>query len=159
MTIALTLAVVAVLTGLDQLTKYLVLTNIKPVNAVPVIDKVIQFRYVENTGAAFSILSEKTWLLSLFTGILIILAFLYLFLGKADNKLQYVSLVLIISGGLGNLIDRIFRGFVIDFIEYLFMEYAVFNFADILVTIGAVLLVISVLFAKPSKEEGESSEQ
>ena len=159
MTIALTLAVVAVLTGLDQLTKYLVLTNIKPVNAVPVIDKVIQFRYVENTGAAFSILSEKTWLLSLFTGILIILAFLYLFLGKADNKLQYVSLILIISGGLGNLIDRIFRGFVIDFIEYLFMEYAVFNFADILVTIGAVLLVISVLFAKPSKEEGESSEQ
>lgn len=156
MTIAITLAVVALLTGIDQLTKYLVLTNIKPVNAVPVIDKVIQFRYVENTGAAFSILSDKTWVLSLITGIMIVLAFVYLFLGKADNKLQYVSLVLIISGGIGNLIDRVFRGYVIDFIEYLFMEYAVFNFADILVTIGAVLLVISVLFIKPSKGEGES---
>lgn len=159
MTITLTLLVVALLVGLDQLTKYLVLINVKPVDAVPVIDKVIQFRYTENTGAAFSIFSEKTWLLTIFTGVMIIAGLLYLFLGKADNKLQFASLVLIISGGLGNLIDRLFRGFVVDFIEYLFMEYAVFNLADIFVTIGAVLLVISVLFIKNGGEEKDEPKE
>ncbi|MBQ6752484.1 MAG: signal peptidase II [Clostridia bacterium] len=160
MTITLTLLVVALLVGFDQLTKYLVLINVKPVDAVPVIDKVIQFRYTENTGAAFSIFSEKTWLLTIFTGVMIIAGLLYLFLGKADNKLQFAALVLIISGGLGNLIDRLFRGFVVDFIEYLFMEYAVFNVADIFVTIGAVLLVVSVLFIKNGGEEkDEPTEQ
>ncbi|MCQ2460845.1 MAG: signal peptidase II [Clostridia bacterium] len=157
MTITITLVMVALLVGLDQLIKVLVIANVKPVAAVPFIDGIIQFRYVENTGAAFSILSEKTWLLSIITGVMILIGLLYLFLGKADNKLQYVSIVLVISGGLGNLIDRIFRGFVVDFIEYLFMEYAVFNFADILVTVGAVLLVVSVLFVK-DKEQGEKVE-
>lgn len=153
MTTVISLVVVAVLVGVDQLTKFLVLTNIKPVNAVPVIDGIIQFRYVENTGAAFSMLSDKTWLLSLFTGLLILLLSVYLILGKHIGKLERVSLLLVIAGGLGNLIDRIFRGYVIDFIDYLFMNYAVYNFADILVTIGAVLLVISVLFVKGDRHE------
>lgn len=153
MTFAITLSVVALLVGFDQLTKFLVLNYVKPVDAVPVLDKIIQFRYTENTGAAFSIFSDKTWLLSIFTGVMIIAGLLYLFLGKADNKLQYAAVILVISGGLGNLIDRIARGFVIDFIEYLFMEYAVFNVADIFVTIGAVLLVVSVLVPKGEKNE------
>lgn len=156
MTIFLTLLVIVLLAGLDQLTKVLVQNYVKPADTVPVIDKVIQFRYTENTGAAFSIFSDKTWLLSIITGVMILAGLLYLFLGKAENKLQYISLVLIVSGGIGNLIDRVFRGFVIDFIEYLFMEYAVFNFADILVTIGTVLLVISVFFVKPKEaQQGE----
>lgn len=150
---AITMVAVALLVGLDQLTKYLVLINIKPVDAVPVIDGIIGFRYAENTGAAFSILSENTWLLSIITGAMILAGLLFLFLGKTDNKLEYVSLVMIISGGLSNLLDRIFRGFVVDFIEYLFMDWGIFNFADILVTVGAVLLVISVFFIKGERDE------
>ncbi len=153
MTAVISVVVVAVLVGLDQLTKFLVLTNIKPINAVPVIDGIIQFRYVENTGAAFSMLSDKTWLLSLFTGVLILLLTIYLIFGKDISKLERISFLLLIAGGLGNLIDRIFRGYVIDFIDYLFMNYAVYNFADILVTIGAVLLIISVLFVKGDRHE------
>ena len=153
MTIAITLLVVALLVGFDQLTKYLVLLYVKPVDAVPVLEKIIQFRYTENTGAAFSIFSDRTWLLSIFTGVMIVAGLLYLFLGKADNKLQYAAIILVISGGIGNLIDRLARGFVIDFIEYLFMEYAIFNVADIFVTIGAVLLVFSVLIPKGEKNE------
>lgn len=153
MTIAITLLVVALLVGFDQLTKYLVLLYVKPVDAVPVLEKIIQFRYTENTGAAFSIFSDRTWLLSIFTGVMIVAGLLYLFLGKADNKLQYAAIILVISGGIGNLIDRLARGFVIDFIEYLFMEYAIFNVADIFVTIGAVLLVFSVLIPKGEKHE------
>ena len=148
MFITITLVMVALLVGLDQLIKYLVITNVKPVDAVPVLDNILQFRYVENTGAAFSILSEKTWLLSLITGVLIVGALLYLFIKKPNSKLECVSIILVVSGGLGNLIDRIFRGYVVDFIEYLFMEYAVHNFADILVTIGAILLVISIFLDK-----------
>ena len=153
MTTAITLIVIAALAGLDQLIKFLVLTNIKPQNAVPVIDGIIRFRYVENTGAAFSMLSDNTWILSIVTGILIIGIIVYLILGKSSSKLETVSLVMIAAGGIGNLIDRIFRGFVVDFIEYLFMEWGVFNFADILVTVGAVLLVISVLFVKGERNE------
>ena len=148
MLITITLVMVTLLVGLDQLIKYLVITNVKPVDAVPVIDNILQFRYVENTGAAFSILSEKTWLLSLVTGVMIIGALLYLFVSKPKSKLLTTSIILVVSGGLGNLIDRIFRGYVVDFIEYLFMEYAVYNFADILVTIGAVLLVIAIFLDK-----------
>lgn len=148
MLITITLVMVALLVGLDQLTKYLVITNVKPVDAVPVIDNILQFRYVENTGAAFSILSEKTWLLSLITGVLIVGALLYLFITKPKSKLFVTSIILVVSGGLGNLIDRLMRGYVVDFIEYLFMEYAVYNFADILVTIGAVLLVIAIFLDK-----------
>ena len=153
MTTAITLIVIAALAGLDQLIKFLVLTNIKPQNAVPVIDGIIRFRYVENTGAAFSMLSDNTWILSIVTGVLIIGIIVYLILGKSSSKLETVSLVMIASGGIGNLIDRIFRGFVVDFIEYLFMDWGVFNFADILVTVGAVLLVISVLFVKGERNE------
>lgn len=148
MLITITLVMVALLVGLDQLTKYLVITNVKPVDAVPVIDNILQFRYVENTGAAFSILSEKTWLLSLITGVLIVGALVYLFVTKPKSKLFVTSIILVVSGGLGNLIDRLMRGYVVDFIEYLFMEYAVYNFADILVTIGAVLLVIAIFLDK-----------
>lgn len=148
MFITITLVMVALLVGLDQLTKYLVITNVKPVDAVPVIDNILQFRYVENTGAAFSILSEKTWLLSLVTGVLIVGALVYLFVTKPKSKLLITSIILVVSGGLGNLVDRLFRGYVVDFIEYLFMEYAVYNFADILVTIGAVLLVIAIFLDK-----------
>ncbi len=148
MLITITLVMVALLVGLDQLTKYFVITNVKPVDAVPVIDNILQFRYVENTGAAFSILSEKTWLLSLITGVLIVGALLYLFITKPKSKLFVTSIILVVSGGLGNLIDRLMRGYVVDFIEYLFMEYAVYNFADILVTIGAVLLVIAIFLDK-----------
>ena len=153
MLITITLVMVALLVGLDQLIKYLVITNVKPVDAVPVIDNILQFRYVENTGAAFSILSEKTWLLSLITGVMIIGALLYLFITRPKSKLLTTSIILVVSGGLGNLIDRIFRGYVVDFIEYLFMEYAVYNFADILVTIGAVLLVIAIFLDKGETDE------
>ena len=159
MTITVTIIVVALLVGFDQLTKYLVLTYVKPVDAVPVIDRIIQFRYTENTGAAFSIFSDKTWLLSIFTGVMIVAGLLYLFFGKADNKLQYAAIILIISGGIGNLIDRLARGFVIDFIEYLFMEYAVFNVADIAICVGVGLFVLSCFLRPESKKKASKGEK
>ncbi|NLL63790.1 MAG: signal peptidase II [Ruminococcaceae bacterium] len=143
---------IVLLVGVDQLTKYLVLINLKYKNAATVIDGILQFRYAENTGAAFSMLSGNQLFLLIFTAILIIGIIIFLMLDKAENKIQQVSLILIVAGGIGNLIDRLYRGFVIDFIELTFIDYAVFNFADILVTIGAVFLILSVIL-KVKKEE------
>ena len=146
MTNIITAALVVMLVIIDQVTKYLVVTFLKPINAVTVIDGILQFRYVENTGAAFGIFNDKTDLLSIFTGIIILAGFIYLFFGKKKkSKLNIAAWVLILSGGLGNLIDRVIRHFVVDFIEVTFTDYAVFNFADCLVTVGAALLILYVV--------------
>ena len=89
--------------------------------------------------------SFRTELLSAFTAIIILAGFAYLIFGKVDSNLHRCAWVLILAGGLGNLIDRIVRGFVVDFIEVLFVDYAVFNVADCFVTVGAVLLILYVL--------------
>lgn len=159
MTVMLTTVSVVLLVVIDQLTKYLIITNLKPINAVTVIDGILQFRYVENTGAAFGIFSDKTEILSVFTAIIIAAGFIYLLFGKIDSKLNAVAWIFILAGGAGNLIDRVFRGFVVDFIEMLFVDYAVFNVADCFVTIGAVLLVLYVLLDTLKDKKGDSEQK
>lgn len=161
MTIAITAIVAVLLVAIDQVSKLLVLNNLKDADPVTVIDGFIQFRYVENTGAAFGIFSNNTWALSVFTGIVIILGIIFLATGKLKNKVEYSAVILMLAGGVGNLIDRVFRHYVVDFIEYTFMDYAVFNFADICVTVGAVLIVLAVIFEtikEKKPEDGENNE-
>ena len=114
----------AVLVALDQLVKYLVLQNIELGAHVPFIPHLLELTYVKNTGAAFSIFSEHTWLLAL------------------------VSLVMsvLLAGAVGNLIDRVFRGFVVDMFNVLFMNFAVFNVADICVVVGGIAAALYYLF-------------
>lgn len=126
----------------DQLIKLLVIAKLKPIGSLRVIDGFIRLNYVENTGAAFGSFSSHTALLSIITLIAVVLGFAYLLSGKLKVGFEYVCILSVLSGGIGNLIDRVFRGYVIDFIEPLFINFAVFNFADILVTCGAVLLII-----------------
>lgn len=160
MTVMLTTFLVVLLVVVDQLTKYLVITKLMPINAVTVFDGILQFRYVENTGAAFGIFSDKTELLSIFTAVIILVGFIYLLLVKVESKLHMYAWIFILAGGVGNLIDRVLRGFVVDFIEVLFVDYAVFNVADCFVTIGAVLLILYVLFdtVNDKKEKSEQKE-
>ena len=88
---------------------------------------------------------------------MIIIGLLYLFIKKSKLDVEYVCIAHIIAGGLGNLIDRIFRGFVVDYIEPLFINFAIFNFADILVTCSSVVLVIWLIYEiyREGKEEKE----
>lgn len=160
MMIAITTVVVILLVAIDQLSKYLVLTGLKPVGTMTVIDGFLQFRYVENTGAAFSMLSNNTTFLSVITSLIMIAILTVLFTGKIKDKLQCVALIIVVAGGIGNLIDRVARGFVVDFIEFTFVDYAVFNVADIFVTIGAVLLVISIIveIVRETKEKKGQSD-
>ena len=109
----------------------------------PFIPGIIQFRYTENTGAAFGFFSNMKPFLITVTSVLII-ALLYIIVSERfSSKLINISLVLITAGGIGNLYDRIVHGYVVDYLEFTFVNYAIFNFADALINVGAVLLFIS----------------
>lgn len=142
----LTVFTIAVLVSLDQLIKYFAVQFLEPIGSYPVFERILQFSYVENTGAAFGSFSKYTVLLSVFTGIVLFCGFVYLLSGKCKEKVVYITGVMIFSGGLGNLIDRVFRGFVVDYIEPLFIDFAVFNFADMLVCVGAGILIAWLIY-------------
>ncbi|MBP3559167.1 MAG: signal peptidase II [Clostridia bacterium] len=142
MSVFLTLLICAALIGADQLFKFLVIEYLKPIGFVNVIDGVLRFRYVENTGAIFGSFAAHTAVLTVFSLILLIATIIFLVKNKDKSKIVNVCLVLMISGGLGNIIDRIRLKYVVDFIEPLFVDFAVFNFADCLITVGAFALVI-----------------
>lgn len=137
---------IALFVAIDQIIKLLVLEHLKPIGSLPLIDDIVQLNYAENTGAAFGSFSAHTDILSIFTFVVIVIGFLYLFIKKRKVDVEYVCISLILAGGIGNLIDRIFRGYVVDYIEPLFINFAIFNFADILVTCSSVVLVIWLLY-------------
>ncbi len=142
----ISLIVIAVLTAIDQIIKFFVERDLRPIREMPFIDGFIGWRYVRNTGAAFGSFSNSTVLLSVFTAVLLLVGIAALLMGKIKDKFYNVCAVIVIAGGLGNLIDRIFRGFVVDYIEVQFMDFAVFNFADILVTCGAFMIAGYTVF-------------
>lgn len=147
----------------DQLIKLLVIARLKPIGSLGVVNGFLRLNYVENTGAAFGSFSSHTAILSIFTFLAVSIGFYCLLSGKIRFGFEYVCILLVLSGGIGNLIDRVLRGFVIDYIEPTFIDFAVFNFADILVTCGAVLLIIWLIkdivkdFRKP--KENKSNER
>lgn len=138
---AVSFAVIAILTVIDQLTKYIAVETVKVNGPEEVLFGLLQFRYVENTGAAFSSFSDNTFMLTVFTVIVIIAGLAVLMTRKLKPMFVNVCLLLILSGGIGNVIDRIRLGYVIDFIEPLFINFAVFNFADCCITVGAFMLI------------------
>ena len=137
----ISLIAIAVLTAIDQIIKFFVERDLRPIREMSFIDGFIGWHYVRNTGAAFGSFSNSTVLLSVFTAVLLLGGIAALLMGKIKDKFYSVCAVIVIAGGLGNLIDRIFRGFVVDYIEVQFMDFAVFNFADILVTCGAFMIM------------------
>lgn len=138
---AISLAIIVLLTVLDQLTKYIAVSTVKADGPKEFLFGLVQFRYVENTGAAFSSFSDSTTMLSVFTVIVIIVGLVVLMTKKLKPLFVNICLLLILSGGIGNVIDRIRLGYVVDFIEPLFIDFAVFNFADCCITVGAIMLI------------------
>ncbi|MBQ2848781.1 MAG: signal peptidase II [Clostridia bacterium] len=138
---AISLAIVAALTVIDRLTKYAAVMTVKVDGPKEFLFGLFQFSYVENTGAAFSMFSDKTEILSVLTAVLIVAALVVLVRKMLKSKILNAALILVISGGIGNLIDRIAYGYVIDFIEPLFIQFAVFNFADCCITVGAFIVI------------------
>ena len=118
----------------------------------------IDFRLVHNTGGAWGIFSDSTFALGIFSVIVcLVLAGYFLFNSKDMPWSMTVAFALIVAGGLGNAIDRFAQGCVVDFIEFSFMDFPVFNIADIGVTCGFVLLIIGLLVSFRNGEEGAAS--
>ena len=132
---------IAVLTAIDQIIKYFAERDLQPVGKRPFIEGFIGWHYVRNTGTAFSSFSNNTTMLSVFTAVVILIGIVVILTGKLKDKVHQICAVMIVSGGLGNLIDRVLRGYVTDYIEVQFVNFAVFNFADILITCGAFMLM------------------
>lgn len=138
----------------DQVSKLAVLKYLKPIGTTVVIKDIFSLTYVENRGAAFGILQNSRWIFICATIIILAVLIVYKIKFGPQGKIINTSLCLLISGAIGNLIDRIFRGFVVDMLEVTFIEYPVFNVADCFVVIGAVLLGIYIMFIykEPEKE-------
>ena len=157
-----TAVVLALLILSDQIFKILTLEYLKPFGSVNLIKGFLRLNYVENTGAAFGMFKNNTVVLSVFTAIIVIGCLYFIFVKPFENKVYNVCLVMIVAGGIGNLIDRLFRHYVVDYIEALFIEFPVFNFADILVTCGSFLLAFYLIYEtfkeKKSLKSGEDSD-
>lgn len=141
---------IAVLTGADQLIKYWAVENLQGQPSRDFIKvgktKILNLTYLENDGAVFGSFSGMRWVLLGVTSVLIIFCVYYLIKHKKEI-LTVISTTLIISGGLGNIIDRLFRGgLVVDYLDVQLFDFAIFNFADCCVVVGVVLLLIQILF-------------
>lgn len=137
----LTGLVILLLITVDQLTKYLIVNWLVPPETFVLVPGVLQFRYTENTGAVFGVFRNATHILTVSSLLIVLVVLFILFSGKVKKNVLYVSLVMVVAGGIGNLIDRLTKGYVIDFIEPLFINFAVFNFADCLITVGECLML------------------
>ena len=141
----------AVLVALDQLVKLWAAARLQGEPVRPLIQGFLQLRYLENTGAAFGILAGfggAQVLLSVVKVVIIIAAAVYFVKLPAEPRfiLLRIPLLLMVAGGIGNLIDRVRLGFVVDMFEFAFVNFPVFNVADVFVTVGAFMFAIMVLF-------------
>lgn len=161
MTVVFAVFLCSVLIGVDQIIKLLVINYLKPIQYFNIIDGILRFRYVENTGAIFGSFATHTVFLTVFSVILLGVTIFFLIKNKNQNKLVKLCLLFMISGGIGNIIDRVRLHYVVDFIEPLFVNFAVFNFADCLITVGAFTLIIYLmvdLFKDSKKSKGKVTE-
>ena len=153
-------AVIAVGILLDQLTKWLSVEFLKPIETFPIIKGVIHLTYVENRGAAFGMLADKRYIFMIVSTVMILVLSFILYSGSYKGSPLYLtSFALIVSGGIGNMIDRILLGYVVDFIDFRLINFAVFNGADSFVCVGAGLLVLALIrdIIKESKQKKASA--
>ncbi len=145
----------AVLVAADQVVKYLVRTYIPLGTSVPFLPGLVDLTYVQNTGAAFSILSDHTWVLTLISAVVSVVIAAALLRGVIRHPFGVTSLPMVLAGAVGNLIDRALFGFVTDMFDLQFMPFAVFNVADICVVCGGIAFCIYFLFYYDMLEKKE----
>lgn len=148
LTLPLQLLLVAVLVAADQVTKYLAVVNLKGQNPVILIKGVLELYYLENQGAAFSMLQNQQIFFYVLTLLFLLAAGWVLRRIPASKKYNplRISLLVLCAGAVGNLIDRIIHKYVVDFIYFVIIDFPIFNVADIYVTLGVIVLICLVLF-------------
>lgn len=146
----------AVLVVLDQLIKHWATAALLPVGSMEVLPGIVELRYCLNDGMAFSMLAGKQGLLIGVTSVMLVAVLVMLFVRKMPLA-ERIAWTLVLGGGVGNLIDRVLNGVVVDYINVLFMHFAIFNFADICVCVGVGLLMLVLLL--DSTKKGELAQQ
>ena len=142
----------AVLVVLDQLIKHWATAALLPVGSMEVLPGIVELRYCLNDGMAFSMLAGKQGLLIGVTSVMLVAVLVMLFVRKMPLA-ERIAWTLVLGGGVGNLIDRVLNGVVVDYIHVLFMHFAIFNFADICVCVGVGLLMLVLLLDSTKKDE------
>ena len=145
--------VTSILLIIDQITKLLINTKMTLNQEIIIIPKVLSLLYVKNTGAAFSMLQDNTIFLTVINALFIIVLHLLIKKEKNLSKFSCLSLGMIMGGMFGNLLDRIIHHSVIDFIYISIINFPIFNIADMGITIGVVLLIISFIIEERNKNE------
>ena len=151
----LSLLAAVLLVAVDQLIKWWATEVLQPMGAMTLLPGVVELRYYLNDGMAFSMLSGRQGLLIAVTSIVLI-GVLFMLVRRKMHPMERGAWTLILGGGVGNLIDRVLNGVVVDYVNVLFVDFAVFNFADMCITGGVILLMAWVLrdsFKKEAKEE------
>ena len=150
------LIMILLLIGADQLVKYWAVTSLRDAGSMEFIHigdtKIIDLTYLENRGAIFGSMAGQKWFLIGFTSLVIIAAVAAFIRTRGRSKLLSFSLALLIAGGIGNIIDRIRLGYVVDMIEIKLFRFAIFNVADICVTVAVFLIVVYMIFIDGKKE-------
>lgn len=148
----------------DQLTKWIAVVYLQGEPSYPLWEDVLHFTFVQNKGAAFGMLSESRWVFMIVSTGAIVGILYYLIRYRPQNKWLLWGLTIIVGGGIGNMIDRVFLGYVIDFIDVTLIDFAVFNLADSFVTVGACILIVhlfvdlvkELLASRKKKRAGEN---
>ena len=148
----------ALLVVADQVVKYWISTNISLGGSVPFLPYIMDLTYVKNTGCAFSLLEQHTWLLTAVSAVLSVVLAVALAKKYFKHPIGRTALALLLAGAVGNLIDRALLGYVVDMFRTLFMDFAVFNVADICVVVGGIAAAIYYLFLY-DKLEGKNHER
>ena len=165
---------------LDQISKIIVVNTMELGEVIPVIKNVFNLTYIENRGAAFGMLSEQRWIFMIVSVVAIVAIFLFIWKEKPRSMWIKSCRGAIVGGGIGNMIDRVFRGSVVDFIDADFVQYPhpsfeggfkltmtdfpIFNVADCFITVGCAVMVVYLIFfeipreAKAEKEKKMAAE-
>lgn len=145
---------------LDQVTKILALQYLAPAGSYPLWENVLHLTYVENTGAAFGMLQDHRWVFLVISTVALSGMIVYMFLNKTKHPLETTAVAFIVGGGIGNMIDRLTRGFVVDFVDVKCIPYwkYIFNVADIFVCVGCGLFILYILLFEAKVQKKEASQ-
>lgn len=149
----------ALMIALDQVVKYWALTNLQAQQTIPLLENVFHLTYVENRGAAFSLFAQfdSRWIFVALAVIVSVAIVVVLYKHLIQTALGRWSLVLVAAGALGNAIDRVAHGFVVDLFDFRLIHFPVFNVADIFICVGGVLFVIYFLFQHKDEDTAAAS--
>ena len=138
---------------LDQAAKFFAAGLLQSIQTFPLWKNVFHLTYLENSGAGWGMFSEHTWILTTLTFIVIVAAVAYVVVKRPKNRMLNIALTCIIGGAVGNFIDRVRMGYVIDFFDFTLVDFPVFNVADCFISIGAVLFIVYIIFYSDKKEK------